>query len=43
LAYCVTAPLDTTFSGLVSAARQWSVLDEELTLSSEDGTLTLRR
>jgi len=43
LAYCVTAPLDTTFAGLVSAARQWSVSGEELTLGSEDGTLTLRR
>ncbi|MCG6922354.1 MAG: META domain-containing protein [Acidobacteria bacterium] len=43
LAYCITAPLDTTFAGLVSAAREWSVLDEKLTLSSEDGTLTLRR
>jgi heat shock protein HslJ len=43
LAYCATAPLDTTFSGLVTAARQWSVRDEQLTLSSEDGTLTLRR
>jgi heat shock protein HslJ len=43
LAYCVTAPLDTDFAGLVSAARQWSVSGEELTLSSEDGTLVLQR
>lgn len=43
LAYCVTAPLDTDFAGLVSAARSWSVADGELTLSSEDGTLVLRR
>jgi heat shock protein HslJ len=43
LAYCFTAPLDTTFAGLVSAARQWSVSGEELTLSSEDGTVILRR
>ncbi len=43
LAYCVTAPLDTDFAGLVSAARSWSIADGELTLSSEDGTLVLRR
>jgi heat shock protein HslJ len=43
LAYCVTAPLDTMFPGLVSAARQWSVSGEELTLSSEEGTLVLTR
>ena len=43
LAYCTTAPLDTDFAGLVSAARQWAVSGEELTLSSEDGTLILRR
>jgi heat shock protein HslJ len=43
LAYCATAPLDTDFAGLVTAARQWSVSAEELTLSSEDGALILRR
>jgi heat shock protein HslJ len=43
LAYCATAPLDTTFAGLVSAARKWSISGEELTLSSEDGTLIFRR
>ena len=43
LALCTTAPLDTDFAGLVSAARLWSVSGEELTLSSEDGTLILER
>jgi hypothetical protein len=43
LAYCATAPLDTDFAGLVSAARSWSIADDQLTLSSEDGTPVLRR
>jgi heat shock protein HslJ len=43
LAYCVTAPLDVEFAGLVSAARSWSVAADTLTLSSEGGTLVLRR
>jgi heat shock protein HslJ len=42
-AYCSTAPLDTDFAGLVSAARRWSLAGEQLQLSSEAGTLRLRR
>jgi len=43
LAYCATAPLDTQFSGLVSAAESWSVANGELELRSAQGTLRLRR
>jgi heat shock protein HslJ len=42
-AYCSTAPVDTDFAGLVSAARRWSVASEELQLTSEAGALRLRR
>jgi heat shock protein HslJ len=43
LAYCATAPVDTQFSGLVSAAESWSVAGGELELRSAQGTLRLRR
>lgn len=42
-AYCSTAPVDTDFAGLVNAARRWSVTGEELQLTSETGSLRLRR
>jgi heat shock protein HslJ len=42
-AYCMTAPLDTDFVGLVIAAKRWSVAGEELRLDSEAGSLRFRR
>jgi heat shock protein HslJ len=42
-AYCTTAPLDTDFAGLVSGAAAWSVEGSELTLTSTEGTLHLKR
>ena len=42
-AYCMTAPLDTDFVGLVIGAKRWSVAGEELRLTSEAGALRFRR
>ena len=42
-AYCMTAPLDTDFVGLVVGAKRWSVAGEELVLTSESGSLRFRR
>src|SRR5262245_32196208 len=43
-AYCVaTAPLDDTFTRLVSGARTWAGGDGRLELSSEAGTLRFQR
>lgn len=42
-AYCATAPLDTDFAGLVSGAAAWSVEGSQLTLTSAEGTLHLKR
>lgn len=42
-AYCSSSPVDTDFAGLVSAARQAVVTEHSLTLTSESGSVLLRR
>jgi heat shock protein HslJ len=42
-AYCSTAPVDTQFAGLVASTQNWRLSGGELTLTSDQGTLTLRR
>jgi heat shock protein HslJ len=43
LAYCPSAPLDTTFASLVSNATTWTATDGGLELRSPAGVLQLRR
>ena len=42
-AYCASAPLDTDFAGLVSAATSWEVSSSRLTLRSAMGRLVLEQ
>jgi heat shock protein HslJ len=43
LAACASAPLDTTFAGLVSSSTSWTATGDGLELRSSSGTLRLRR
>jgi heat shock protein HslJ len=42
-AYCASAPLDTQFAALVSAATSWAVVGDSLELTSTAGAIRLRR